>query len=189
MEIIIKIFRGLLLILGYIIKILALFNHRLYMRAYTPCLKALGIDINGSPIFIAPIVKFDVAYCSFIHLSDKVVIANGVNILAHDFSISRGVEALGILRKEFPILRDVYIGENTFIGVNSIILPGARIGKNVIIGAGSVVRGIIPDNSLVVGNPAQIVCQTTEWASKKIDQNPQWEKFLNGSILTNPKTS
>lgn len=159
--------------LGYIIKILALFNHRLYMRMYTPYLKTLGIDINGSPVFIAPTVRFDVAYCSFIHLSDKVVITHGVNILAHDFSISRGAEALGVLKKEFPIIKDVYIGENTFIGVNSIFLPGARIGKNVIIGAGTVVRGVIPDNSLVVGNPAKIVCQTTEWASKKLMKNSQ----------------
>jgi acetyltransferase-like isoleucine patch superfamily enzyme len=145
---------------GYIIKSLSLINHSLYMWFYIPYSEILGIDINGSPTFISPMTRFDVAYCSYIHLSDKVVITHGVNILAHDFSISRGAEALGILKKEFPIIKDVYIGENTFIGVNSIILPGSRIGKNVIIGAGTVVRGIIPDNSLVVGNPAKIVCQT-----------------------------
>jgi hypothetical protein len=57
------------------------------MRVYTPYLKTIGIDIVGSPVFIAPTARFDLAYSSFIHVSDKVVITHGVNILAHDFSI------------------------------------------------------------------------------------------------------
>ena len=47
------------------------------------------------------------------------------------------------------------------------------------------VRGAIPDNSLVVGNPAKVVCQTTEWATKKINENLQWAQFLNHNISKN----
>ncbi|MBO4726817.1 MAG: hypothetical protein J5631_00175 [Spirochaetaceae bacterium] len=49
------------------------------------------------------------------------------------------------------------IGNNVFIGMNAIILMGAHIGNNVIVGAGSVVSGTIPDDVVVAGNPARVV--------------------------------
>lgn len=51
----------------------------------------------------------------------------------------------------------VEIGENTFVGFGSTILPGARIGRHVVIGAGSVVSGVIPDYCVAVGTPARVV--------------------------------
>lgn len=48
----------------------------------------------------------------------------------------------------------------------SIILPGVTIGNNVIVGAGSVVREDIPDNSVVMGNPARVVCTVDEYKEK-----------------------
>ena len=59
------------------------------------------------------------------------------------------------------------VGDNTVIGMGSIILSGAVIGSNCIIGAGSLVTGKmrIPDNSLAFGNPAKIIrAVTTEEA-------------------------
>ena len=50
----------------------------------------------------------------------------------------------------------IRIGNNVWIGANSIILPSVKIGNNVIIGAGSVVTKDIPSNSQVVGNPAKV---------------------------------
>lgn len=52
----------------------------------------------------------------------------------------------------------VYIGNNVFIGMGATILMGADIGDNCIIGAGSVVKGTIPPNSVVAGNPAEYSC-------------------------------
>nr|WP_250349320.1 DapH/DapD/GlmU-related protein [Flavobacterium anhuiense] len=49
------------------------------------------------------------------------------------------------------------MGEFSQIGANSTILPKVKIGKNVIVGAGSVVTKDIPDNCLVVGVPARII--------------------------------
>lgn len=59
------------------------------------------------------------------------------------------------------------VGDNTVIGMGSIVLSGAVIGSNCIIGAGSLVTGKmrIPDNSLAFGNPAKIIrAVTTEEA-------------------------
>ena len=49
------------------------------------------------------------------------------------------------------------IGEFAKIGANSTILPGVKIGKHALIGAGTVVVKDVPDNSIVVGNPAKII--------------------------------
>ena len=51
----------------------------------------------------------------------------------------------------------VNIGELSFIGISSTIIQGVNIGKNVTIGAGSVVLKDIPDNVIAVGNPAKII--------------------------------
>lgn len=53
--------------------------------------------------------------------------------------------------------RPVLIGNNVWIGGSATILPGVTIGNNVTIGAGSVVTRDIPDNSVVVGNPARVI--------------------------------
>ncbi|MFM9225665.1 MAG: acyltransferase, partial [Actinomycetota bacterium] len=53
--------------------------------------------------------------------------------------------------------RAVSIGDGSWIGHGSVILPGARIGKNVVIGANSVVTSEIPDFSVAVGAPARVI--------------------------------
>lgn len=56
----------------------------------------------------------------------------------------------------------ITIGENVWIGGNVVILPGVKIGDNVVIGAGSVVTKDIPDNVIAMGNPCKIVREITE---------------------------
>lgn len=56
----------------------------------------------------------------------------------------------------------VTIGNNCWIGGNSVICPGVRIGDNVVIGAGSVVTKDIPDWSLAAGNPCKVIRKITE---------------------------
>lgn len=53
----------------------------------------------------------------------------------------------------------VHIGRGTFIGTQSVILPNTRIGKGCVIGAGSIVKGDVPDYSIAAGNPARILSQ------------------------------
>ena len=52
--------------------------------------------------------------------------------------------------------KSITIGNNVWIGGNVCILPGVKIGDNVVIGAGSVVNKDIPSNSVAVGNPCKV---------------------------------
>ncbi len=63
--------------------------------------------------------------------------------------------------KQWPRTDPVEIGPGCWIGTGAVILPGARIGRNVVVGAGSVVRGVVPDHSVVVGAPAKVVRRWT----------------------------
>jgi acetyltransferase-like isoleucine patch superfamily enzyme len=61
-----------------------------------------------------------------------------------------------------PVNKPVTIGAGSWLGTGAIVLPGARIGRNVVVAAGSVVRGEVPDRCVVAGVPARIVREYTE---------------------------
>jgi virginiamycin A acetyltransferase len=56
-----------------------------------------------------------------------------------------------------PDTRDTVIGHDCWFGQGAVICPGARIGSGVIVGAGAVVRGTIPDYAVVIGNPGRVL--------------------------------
>ncbi|WP_106769399.1 sugar O-acetyltransferase [Paenibacillus faecalis] len=56
----------------------------------------------------------------------------------------------------------IHIGNNVWIGANSVILPGVHIGENTVIGAGSVVTKDIPANVVAVGNPCRVIREINE---------------------------
>ena len=53
--------------------------------------------------------------------------------------------------------KPISIGKNCFIGCNSIILKGTTLGDGCVVGAGAVVSGQFPDNSIIVGNPGKVI--------------------------------
>jgi acetyltransferase-like isoleucine patch superfamily enzyme len=120
-------------------------------------LKKLGVKIDGEPIYISATVSFDATDYSLISIGDKTVMSSGVRILTHDFSISRMLYAKGELKDNDPevsISQKITIGKNCFIGARSIIMPGTTIEDNVVVGAGSVVRGKLEKDGIYIGNPA-----------------------------------
>lgn len=141
-----------------------------YMRWLTATLRDFGMNVSGQPVYIAPRCWFDGTDFSAITIEDQVVISKDVNILTHDFSLARARDALAQQRRlpEVVLIRNVHIGRNSFVGLGSILMPGVNIGANCIIGAGSVVRGDIPDNSIVLGNPAAVIGNTLEWGARKL---------------------
>lgn len=59
--------------------------------------------------------------------------------------------------KQWPRSEPVRIGPGCWLGTGAVILPGARLGRNVVVAAGSVVRGEVPDHTVVAGAPARVV--------------------------------
>ena len=55
--------------------------------------------------------------------------------------------------------KPIFIGDNVWLTMNIIVLPGVSIGNNTVIGAGSVVTHSSPDNALAAGNPAKVIRQ------------------------------
>ena len=94
-----------------------------------------------------------------VELGNHVEITSDCHLITHDGAIW----VLPILRGGVFSLDQVHkygkitIGDNSYIGIGSIILPGVTIGKNCIIGAGSVVTKNIPDNSVACGVPAKVI--------------------------------
>ena len=89
-----------------------------------------------------------------IFIGDRVMIGPNVTIATANHPLEADLRAKGLQYN-----RDVYIGENTWLGAGVIIVPGVTIGKNAVIGAGSIVTKDIPDNVLAVGNPARVIRQ------------------------------
>jgi carbonic anhydrase/acetyltransferase-like protein (isoleucine patch superfamily) len=98
---------------------------------------------------------------------DEAPIIIGARTNIQDCSVLHCFEGIplrigeGVTVGHNSILHGCTIGDNTLIGMGSIIMNNAVIGNNCIIGAGSLVPGghVIPDNSVAMGNPAKVVRQ------------------------------
>lgn len=167
-------------ILRNIIKVIDCFDARKYMRIYNWYLKKIGINIHGIPRFIHPSVNFDGKGYEAISIGDNDVISRNVLFLVHDYSITCGLRSAGErIVHEAYYLKKIEIKDNVFIGANVTILPGTIIERNCIIGAGAIIKGHIPENSIVIGNPSKVVGKTSEWAKRKILNNDiQYEKNM-----------
>lgn len=152
----------------WILKPINVINPRLYMRLYTKLLKALGLNMTGMPRYISTDVYFD--NFSAITLSERTVISKRCVFLTHDYSPTTAFFTPPILeeyvKSDVRLDGHITIHENVFIGLGTTILPNTDIGRNCIIGAGSVVKGTIPDGSVVVGNPAKVLCSIYDYKKK-----------------------
>ena len=84
-------------------------------------------------------------------------IGGNVRIYDHDFHVLDAMERRGSRGCEDCIRRPIVIGDDVFIGANSLILKGVTIGDRAVIGAGSVVTKDIPADTIAAGNPAVMV--------------------------------
>lgn len=95
--------------------------------------------------------------CAKVTIGDNVMFGPNVNLYTAGHPIHFEVRNTGL---EFAI--PVIIGNNVWIGGNSVINPGIKIGDNVVIGSGSVVTKDIPANTIAVGNPCKVIREITE---------------------------
>lgn len=126
-------------------------------EAFNQSLRAKGAKV-GKNVQIVDRKKFlyEPWYADLIELGDEVVLAAGVRLVNHDSSYANVVGDLPVKYGK------VIIGKKTYVGVNSVILPGVEIGENCLIGAGSIVNKSIPPNSVAVGNPVRIISSIEE---------------------------
>lgn len=120
-----------------------------------------------------------------VRIGDRCVIGRGSHIIGH-FSIEIGDEvqtgpnvyitdqnhvyedpAVPIGR-QWPAERAVSVGDGSWLGTGVVVLPGACIGRHVVVGAGSVVSGELPDRCVAVGVPARVV--------KRYEEGRGWVK-------------
>lgn len=153
-----------------IIKLLKkiLFPNTYDSKAYKRYLRNNGVIIGEHTEIYSPNrVGIDVRKPGLIRIGDYCSITKDVSILAHDYSISVARKRYGqFVGGSLPVT----IGDNCFIGVKSTILMGTTIGNNCIVGCNSVVKGVFPDNVVIAGNPAKVVCSLEEYYQKKIDR-------------------
>lgn len=115
-----------------------------------PFYTASGIEINvGSNVFINQ-------NCTFydlggLDIGDDVMVGPNVSIITTGHSINP------CLRRTVTIGKPIVIEKNVWIAANAIIIGGVTVGENSVIAAGSVVTKDVPPNTLVGGNPAQVI--------------------------------
>ncbi|MGO1097484.1 acyltransferase [Priestia megaterium] len=91
-----------------------------------------------------------------ITIGDNTLIGGNAKILDNDFHPIE-VEARNADIKEKIGAKPIIIGENCFIGCNSIILKGTVLGDGCVVGAGAVVSGVFENNCIIIGNPARVI--------------------------------
>lgn len=101
---------------------------------------------DGSVIMQGAIIQANV------QLGNHVIINTGASI-DHDCTIKDFVH----VSPHATLCGNVFIGEGTHVGAAAVIIPGIKVGKWCTIGAGAVIIENIPDNAVVVGNPAKII--------------------------------
>jgi acetyltransferase-like isoleucine patch superfamily enzyme len=133
----------------------------------------------GNNVFIGHFNYID-AFNAKITISDNVQITNYVSILTHSshneirFSLNKKISG-----EEYPDLflrGEVFIGEYTYIGPHSVIMPKTKIGKGCIISAYSYVKGDFPDYSIIRGIPAKIIGDSRKLDSELLKTYPEINK-------------
>lgn len=97
-----------------------------------------------------------------ITLGNHVHITDGVRFVNHDGGTL-------VFRDQIPdleITKKISVGDHVYIGIQTLIMPGVKIGNRCIIGAGAIVTHDIPDNSVAVGVPARVIKTADEYFEK-----------------------
>lgn len=163
-----KLKKVILVIIRKIIFLLDGINNRIFTEVYYKYLKLLGVGFNGKPNYIASNAYIDGQGYKLINIGKDVVISREALLLTHDFSVETALHSVGMgtSDRSTHLNLPISIGDNSFIGARASLLPGTNIGKDCIIGACAVVKGTIPDNSVVIGNPCRIIGKTTDFAAR-----------------------
>jgi acetyltransferase-like isoleucine patch superfamily enzyme len=91
-----------------------------------------------------------------IHIGDDVTTAPNVYITDHNHTY----DDIDVpIVRQWPADDPVRIGSGCWLGTGVVVLPGTKLGDHVAVAANSVVRGVVPDRSVIAGAPAKVVRQ------------------------------
>lgn len=113
-------------------------------------------------------------YPNLISIGNNVHLASKVLLVPHDaihLCLAGYLKKMGGGITAREKIGCIQIGDNVFIGSNSIVLCDVKIGSNVIIGAGSVVTRDIPDNSVAGGVPCKVIGNFNSFVQKRINED------------------
>lgn len=125
-------------------------------------LKLLGYKNISPSAIIESNLNLDRVYPQGIYIGEHTLVASRATILCHEH-VKRDEK-----NHKNPWVTNTYIGKNCFIGIGAIILPGVKIGDEVIIGAAAVVTKDIPSNTVAVGNPARVIKTNIKMNNKAV---------------------
>ena len=100
-----------------------------------------------------------------ITMGNDVSTSSGVKFITHDGS-ARVIRKIYKEDKDIDLIEKITIGNNVFIGMDTLLLPGSIVGDNVIIGAMSLVRGQLKSDSVYAGVPIKYICSIEEYKTK-----------------------
>lgn len=142
-----------------------LYSYKSSSKSYIKYLRKKGIKIGENVTFYEPNTNYiDTQKPWMLEIGNNVEITRGVVIITHDYAWSVIKQTTGEI---IGSRGKVSIGNNVFIGMNTIILQGVKVGNNVIIGANTVVNKDIPDNSVVAGNPVKVISDVNTYIKKR----------------------
>jgi len=130
---------------------------------------------DGCFILTEPIAAFG-SEPYLVKLGHRVLITAGVKFITHDGGLSR-LDTPECNNMDY--FAPIKVGNNVFIGNNSIILPGVTIGDNVVVGAGSIVARDIPSNCVCAGVPAKVIKSIDEYRDKLIKNGAMPTRRMN----------
>jgi len=121
--------------------------------------KFIGVKIGGGN-FIADKDHWP-SEPYLITIGSNCALTKGVKIFTHG--------GARVARRKYPnydVFGMVEVGDYCYIGTNSLIMPGVKIGNGSMVAAGSVVTKSVPPNMVVGGNPARILCTVDEYIER-----------------------
>jgi acetyltransferase-like isoleucine patch superfamily enzyme len=130
---------------------------------YIAYLRKKGVLIGEGTRFFGQI-GIDASKPCLVEIGRNCVLTGGVSVLIHSYDWAVLREKYGDM---YPSSGKVVLEDNVFVGAGSIILKGVRIGKNTIIGTGSVVTHDIPPNSVAAGNPCRVIMSMDAYREKR----------------------